>query len=53
MIAEEMIPTRPRRVTQSPWKLYMEGVILSIPVEETICGNLTTIGENRLGNLLV
>jgi hypothetical protein len=32
-MAVEMIPTRPRRVTPSPWKLYIIGAMLSIPTE--------------------
>ena len=51
--AVEMIPTRPRSVTPSPWKLYIEGVILSIPVKETIRGNFTAIGEYTFGYLLM
>jgi hypothetical protein len=53
IIAVEMIPTRPRRVTPSPWKLYMEGVILSIPIKTAIGRNFTSVGEYTLGNLLM
>jgi len=33
MMAVEMMPTRPSRVTASPEKLYIIGVMLSIPAK--------------------
>jgi len=48
-----MIPTNPRRVIASPWKLYIEGVILSIPVKITIGGNFATVGVDSFGDLFV
>jgi hypothetical protein len=53
MMAVEMIPTNPRRVIASPWKLYIEGVILSIPVKITIGGNFATVGVDSFGDLFV
>lgn len=52
-MAVEMIPTNPRIVVPSPWKLYMEGVILSIPVKVTIVRDLSTVCVDALSNLLV
>jgi len=52
-MAVEMIPTNPRIVVPSPWKLYMEGVILSIPVKVTIVRDLSTVCVDALSNLLM